>query len=347
MTELEPRPGEELERQLGRYARLRLDPSPGQTKRARSAIMEAAWRQKLQGPAVAAPSDTEPSVVGASMTVPSAPGRATSPDRGLFGGWGGRRLGVSLAAAVLVGVTLGSSVFAASRAGGPLYEPRLAVEELTLPSDAQARVEAELAQAQGRLAEIVDSAAKDDQGAVLASVAAYVGTLDDLQELPGGLAGRALVAIQQHQAVLERVLGQVPEQARSGIENALVMSGKVIDRLSAVATPAPVSGPDSGTGAGGANGNGGGANAGGGHPTAGPGANNANGGNPNTGPGANDGNGGGKPAGTPKPAATPKADRTPRPVATPKPERTPKPARTPTPPSDDRPTPKSPQGGRP
>ena len=41
MTELEVRAGEELERKIERYARLRLDPSAAQAKRARSVLMEA------------------------------------------------------------------------------------------------------------------------------------------------------------------------------------------------------------------------------------------------------------------------------------------------------------------
>ena len=51
MTELEVRAGEGLERQLERYARVRLDPSTAQAKRARAALMEAAWRQRIAGSA--------------------------------------------------------------------------------------------------------------------------------------------------------------------------------------------------------------------------------------------------------------------------------------------------------
>ena len=47
MQELEPRAGDELDRLIGRYARVRLDPSPAQTRRARAAIMEEAWRRRL------------------------------------------------------------------------------------------------------------------------------------------------------------------------------------------------------------------------------------------------------------------------------------------------------------
>ena len=118
--------GEELERQLDRFVRVRLDPSPAQAKRARSAVMEAAWRQRLGAPATAS---EEPSVA-AAMTVLPSPYRAAAPSRGLFGGWSSRRLGASFAAAMLAGLMLGTSAFASSRAGGPLYETRLALEEL-------------------------------------------------------------------------------------------------------------------------------------------------------------------------------------------------------------------------
>ena len=328
MTELEPRAGEELERHLDRFARLRLDPSPGQAKRARSAVMEAAWRRKLEGTTAAAAKEEplEPSVTAAMFTVlpaPARPAAAVQPDRGLFGAWGARRLGVSFAAAILAGLTIGSSVFAASRAGGPLYETRIAIEEFSLPSDARARVEAELALAQSRLAEIVESVAKDDQRAVAASVAAYLAALDDLGQSTGGPADRALGAIQQHQEVLEDVLGKVPAQARGGIENALARSGKVIERLDAVATPTP---GEPGTSKGARAGN----------PNAGPGANNGNGGeNPNAGPGANNGKGE-KPDPTPRPARTPKPAKTAAPDPTVRP--TPVEQATPT----EQPTPKGP-----
>jgi hypothetical protein len=356
MTELEPRAGEELERHLDRFARLRLDPSPGQAKRARSALMEAAWRQKLAGPTAQAAQGREdldshgfaPSV-SAGLTVLPAPGPAASAgDRPLFRGWGARRVGASFAAAILAGLLVGGSVFAGSRPGGPLYEARLGLEELALPANAQARVEAELALAQGRLADIVDSVARDDQRAIAAAVAAYVATLDELGESTGGPADRALAAIRAHQAVLERVLGQVPEQARSGIQNALTQSGRVIDRLDAAATPGPAAGGGTGS-SGGGNATGGSGTAGGSNPNAGGGADNGTGGsnpnaggarNPTTGPGANNGDGG-KPAPTAKPQPTAKPD------PTAKPARTPKPASTPAPAATDRPTPKTPQGRTP
>jgi hypothetical protein len=250
MTELEVRAGDELERKIERYARLRLDPSAAQAKRARSALMEAAWRERLAAPAQAPATTTS---------------QAARRARGPFAGWGARRLGVSFAAAMLAGLMIGTTAFATSRAGGPLYPTRVALEELTLPTDPQARLEAEIGLAQARIAEIADAVAKDDQGALAAAVSAYLSAIDDLDESTGGPADRALTAIASHQVVLEGLLARVPESARAGIENAILRSGAVIERLDAAGTQPPTGGADNGngTGANGAGGNGGGAGPGG------------------------------------------------------------------------------------
>ncbi|HKF86088.1 MAG TPA: hypothetical protein VKB30_09910, partial [Candidatus Limnocylindrales bacterium] len=119
MTDLQARAGEALERQLDRYARVRLDPSHAEAKRARSTVMEAAWRRRIGAPASPPsrePSDTgQPSVVAAAMTV--VPAAHTSPrtrSRGVRRDIVARRIGVSFVAAVVAGVTIGTSVFAAS-----------------------------------------------------------------------------------------------------------------------------------------------------------------------------------------------------------------------------------------
>jgi hypothetical protein len=249
MTELEVRAGEELERKIERYARLRLDPSAAQAKRARSVLMEAAWRERLAGPTQA-------------PAVTSEPARRL---RGPFAGWGARRLGVSFAAAMLAGLMIGTTAFATSRAGGPLYATRVALEELTLPTDPQARLEAEIGLAQARIADIAEAVANGDPGAVGAAVGAYLSAIDDLDESTGGPADRALIAIESHQVVLESLLARVPESARAGIENAIVRSGTVMERLDAAGTQPPTGGADNGngTGANGAGGNGGGAGPGG------------------------------------------------------------------------------------
>lgn len=240
MTELEVRAGEELERRMERYARLRLDPSSAQAKRARASVMEAAWRQRL------APPVTQP--VQLPVAGADAPRR-----RGPFAGWGARRLGVSFAAAALAGLVVGTSAFAASRAGAPLYDVRLALEELALPADGPARLDAEIALAQGRLFEVLDAVTRDDPGAVSAAVRGYLASLDDLDESTGGPADRALVAVQFHNKVLLSVLATAPDDAVKGLQQAIASSDHAIDVLGAAGTGRPL---DAGNGVTPGNGNG-------------------------------------------------------------------------------------------
>ena len=200
---LEPRAGEELDRTIARYMRVRLDPTAAETRRVRAAVMEAAWRRRFDTPAVAA--------------AVAAGGGRSRERRGLFAAWGGRRVGVALAFAMIAGLTMGSSAFAASRAGGPLYDTRLALEELTLPADPDARLDAELARAQSRVADIVEAASRGDDGAVEAAVRAYSSMLTAIDTEHGSPASRALAAVRFHQSVLEGLLARVPAQAMGGI----------------------------------------------------------------------------------------------------------------------------------
>ena len=239
MQEMEPQPGETLERMLARYARVRLDPSPAETRRARAAVMEEAWRRRFELAAAAA-------VVPSAAQAPLA----DRPRRLPFARWGLRRLSGALSAAVLAGLLIGTSAFATSRAGGPFYETRLALEELTLPSDAASRVEAEIAMAQTRLAEIVEAARRDDQRALSAALAAYEHTIGILGATTGGPATRAEEAVASHRAVLERVAGMVPEQARGGLDHALSASDTAIDRLSAAGDGKPGAGGSGSSGPG-------------------------------------------------------------------------------------------------
>ena len=324
MTDLQARAGEALERQLDRYARVRLDPSHAQVKRARSTVMEAAWRRRIGAPASPpspAPRDTaESSVVGAAMTVlPTSHRRRRTRSRGVRRDIVARRIGVSFVAAVVAGVTIGTSVFAASRAGGPLYEARVGLEELALPAGGDARLEAALALAEGRLTDIVEAAERDDAHAVRAAVRAYLTSLGDLDESIGGLVDRALIAIEAHRVVLLRVLGEAPEQARTGLQNALVQSGTVVARLGGAASP-------------GIGGSGDGAR------SAGPGA-----GAGDAGGGGGEGAGGTGGSGGTGSGAT--GDKPTEPGSGP--AKTARPARTPPPVRVERPEPKPPQGGRP
>lgn len=303
MAVIEPLAGDELEQVMARYGRVRLDPSPTTTRRVRSAVMEEAWRRHIALADAAAP-----------------PARR----RGLFAGRSMRRGSATLAAAVMAGLLVGSTAFAASRAGGPLYGTRIAIEEIALPGEADARLEAEMARAQTRLAEIVDASTRGDQGALTASVDAYEGIIGTLDGETGAGAQRALETIRLHRAVLVGVLANAPAAAAGGLGQAISRSDALITRLESA-------GNDHGAGNGaGGNGSGPGANSGGGH-----------GAKPTKEP---------APEATRKPKPTPKAEATPKPKPTAKAEATRKPAKTPLPEATPKPTAKphpTPKAGEP
>jgi hypothetical protein len=214
MAIAEPLAGDELERTLGRYARVRLEPSQAQRRRARSAVMEEAWRRRID------PTGSVAAVAG------YPPVR-----RALFAGWTARRIATSMSAAVLVGLMVGTSIFAGTRAGGPLYGSRLALEVLTLPSDASARVDAQLAQAQARLAEAVEATGRDDDRAAVAALDAYDAAIDRLTTSGGVPAARAREAVQFHRSILLQVAANAPAGAAGGLERALANSNRVIEAL--------------------------------------------------------------------------------------------------------------------
>lgn len=268
MQALEPSAGDELERMLARYARVRLDPSPAQTRRARAGLVEEAWRRRL-----------------AAVDTPVAPESRGGPRRIPFATWRPRRITLSLAAAVLAGLLVGSTAFAASRAGGPLYEVRLNVESLLLPSDPAARLDAELAQAQARLADIVDATGRGDAGAMAAAVEAYDEALAHLDSVTAQGTDKARAAIELHLSVLEQLLAVASGPSVGGLQNAMLHSSGVIERFDAAAGAGPANGSTNGpTNAGGAD-TGGNAN----------GAGNANAGGTN----GNSGSGGAKPSNAP------------------------------------------------
>ena len=296
MEAVEPLAGEELERMLARYARVRLEPSQALTRRARSAVMEEAWRRRLD------PQSVLRAPAAGSLAASSTPARRLP-----FSGWGPRRLGLAFTAATLAGLMLGSSAFAASRAGGPLYESRLALEDLTLPADAAARMAAQLAQADARLGEAVEAGFRHDDRAVAAALDAYDRTLEDLASASGAAADEALEAIRLHQTVLLQLATQVPSTATNGIDIALANGDRLIARLA----EGGAGGPETGSGNDGSpRGNGFGAN-GGGNAAGGAGA--GQGGGNAGGNGGGNSNGPGTAARTPRRAPRPRRRRRPTP----------------------------------
>lgn len=209
----------ELAQRLEAYALARLSPDAATAARMRSAVMAAAATR------------LGPDAGGASRTAAAEPTpifsrRAT--------GWVGRPrriaaglLAASLAVAGLAGATL------ASDPGGPLYDARLWIERAALPSEPGARATAELDRLEARLGEAVRAAGAGNQPAMAAALAAYRQTLDEALEGADqdDRTARLEAAIAHNRAVLERLLGTVPVQARDAIERAIDNSDKATEKI--------------------------------------------------------------------------------------------------------------------
>jgi uncharacterized membrane protein YgcG len=292
-----------LRRRLEAYAEFRLSPDLGTTSRMRARVLAHAHRQADLVRADAALTIVRP---GLEM------GAATASRRGL------RRTVISLlAAAALVAAMVGGAA-AASVPGAALYEARLWVEDMTLPTDPSARAIAELDRLTRRLAEAETAAHAGDHRGAAAALAAYERIMGAASEAilhaNDPVAAAAFeTGVGRNIEVLQALIAKVPRQAGEAIgravERAIARSTGTIERVDDVKKPTPA-----------ARGNGG---------------NGGNGGNAGNGESAgNAGNGGSRASGG-GPAATPKPTKPPseRPAATPKPTREPndRPAATPNP----------------
>jgi len=295
-----------LRQRLEAYADVRLTPDLAATSRMRARVLAHAHRR---GDLMRA---------DAALTV--VPDRAsyTAIERGLRRTR--RTAFVLVAAAILAGATVGGAA-AASGPGGTLYEARLWVESVSLPSDPSARAVAELRRLTDRLAEAETAARSGDGAAAAAALAAYERIMTEASTavLATGdpVAAAALeTGLGRNVDLLQALIGHVPSRAAEAIGNAVARaisrSAGAIETIGTVDRPTP-NGGSSGHGASnGQNGNGG-SNAGSGG-----------------GGGGSDANG--QPA-TPKPTKAPpeRPDATGKPAATQHPEPTSKPTPKPTP----------------
>ena len=220
-TYVEDEPMGELGAVLGWYADVALRPDAGAMDRIRAELRAEAQRLSIRRHAEAL----------AAAMAPSLP--AITP-RAPFATWSLRRVGLAIAASLVLGVSVGTTTFAASKAGGPLYGARIWLEEVTLPSDVEARLEAEIARAHVRLAEASDAAAQGDTNAVTAALAAYERIVEET--LASGVAGtpggdRAAVAFGNHLEILRSLLARVPDQARGAISHAIEQGDRAKTRL--------------------------------------------------------------------------------------------------------------------
>jgi uncharacterized membrane protein YgcG len=295
-----------LRRRLEAYADLRLTPDLTATSRMRARVLAHAHRR-----ADLVRADAALTVVPQTAARPAAqPGIR-------------RRRGTAVAlvaAALLVGAMAGGAA-ASSGPGGALYEARLWIETVSLPSDPSARAVAELGRLSERLREAGSAAQGGDEGAVAAALSAYERIMSEASAavLDSGdpVAAAALeTGLGRNVDVLQALVGRVPPRAADAIGDAvaraIARSAGAIHAIGAVDRPTldgePGSQGTTGSGQGGSG--------------------SSNAGNGSTGNGSNAG-----PEATPKPtkAEPERPVATGKPAATEHPDPPPKPTKTPRP----------------
>ena len=262
--------GQELARRLEAYAQARLSPDGAAVSRMRARVMLDA-RTRLEAAPTATAAD-EPIPIGWARSV--------------------RRLRRPAAILLAAGLSIGAvgGVAFGAQAGGPFYNTRLWLEAATLPTDPTARTAADLGRLEARLGEFLRASREGNEDAMAAAHAAYQAVVADALGTAGtndALLAKLEETLGKHLTVLNGLLTKVPEQARSGIENAIENSGKALEKAHGQQSQ--------------------GGGQGGGNPGSGQGGN--PGGNPGGGQGGNPGGGQG---GNPNPQKTPKP--TPKPT---------------------------------
>jgi Domain of unknown function (DUF5667) len=206
---------------LEAYASAALAPDPAATVRARAAILAEARRR-----------------AASASTVGSGPGFARR--RPSFRA----ALGPGLLAAALLVLLVGAGGVVASAPGGPLYGVRLWAEQMTLPAQPAARVDAQLNRLDERLGEAEVAAEAGNGDAVAAALEAYRSEMEDAVDAAAtdpGTKAEVAARLETHRAVLAALAARLPERAAEAIIANLVRTeSKILEALGA--TP-PQSGP--------------------------------------------------------------------------------------------------------
>jgi hypothetical protein len=246
---VERRPGDlETYRRLDAFAHVRLAPNAASMARIRTSLVaEATRRADMLG-------DQD---VTAHVVVPLQRNRGWSLPRRRVS----RAVTALLAAALTLGMVAGS--VAASSPGGPLYGPRLWLEQVTLPTGAVERADAQVERLDHRLAEVRTALASGDPAATSAALDAYAAILGELDAQAGAdpaVADRVLDDVTRHLGVLQALIGHVPPQAQDALHHALDRSDAALDHLTGAGSAGNGSGrpatPGAGGGSGGTGGNG-------------------------------------------------------------------------------------------
>lgn len=216
-----------LRRRLEAYADERLSPDPASAARTRARVLAIAHRRADQARASGA------LTIVPALGAPEAEAAVARPRRGR------RRLAALLLASGL-GVALMSGTALAARPGGVLYEGRLWVETIVLPTEPSDRALAELRRLAARLAEIDAATADGDHAAAAAALAAYQRIVE--QASAAAIASDDAVAeavleagMGRNLVVLQALVGRLPTPAGAAISRAIERtiqhSGSAIDAI--------------------------------------------------------------------------------------------------------------------
>ena len=207
-----------LRPQLDAYADARLRADPEARARSRASVM------------------AEARAVAHTRRLAASPVQALPRHRSVFGRF---RVPAAIAATLLlVGALTVGAALAGSGPGGPFYAARLWVEELTLPTDADARAEAQIARLEARLAEAAAAAEAGNGAAVTAALDAYRATAEAALVGAGDDPTRReplAAQLGRHVVVLQALVPLVPDRASEAIQAAVDRTEVRIQKI--LATP--------------------------------------------------------------------------------------------------------------
>ena len=206
-----------LRRRLEAYAVLRLTPDLAASSRIRARVLAVAHRH------------ADLARADAALTIVTETTEARRPARRRRAAWQRALVGL-LAASLALGAATGTAF--AARPGGALYEPRVWLETLTLPSDPSQRALAELDRLERRLSEAAEAVRSGDTAGATAALEAYERILE--QASAAAIASRDDVAaavletgVGHNLDVLRALMLAVPDEAAGAIARVVQ---RVIDR---------------------------------------------------------------------------------------------------------------------
>jgi hypothetical protein len=131
------------------------------------------------------------------------------------------RATATLAAAVVLVAISVTTVVASSDPGEPFYGLRLAIEQLTLPSEASARAVTQIAHLEQRLSETSAAADRGDARGVTDALAAYRSQLIATIDRESGQDAGLDAVLTRHREILEALSPRLPAEVLPGLQDAL------------------------------------------------------------------------------------------------------------------------------